>query len=199
MLTLGHIRPTPEEAKRCPYFCTITLPKCHYRKGAIKQCEVMDKLLKRIGENYFEFAFGCYEITLKGNIHAHIICKLREGVQLRSNMASAKMMSSFLKSYSNCDFQCIKNLENILTYIYKDIEDTHNILQGQRDPVISLTQTPERVIKLRCKHGVRVHDECEQCKLYYDNINTYLDVMEYVMDHPLSFDASDRSDVSDSN
>ena len=207
MLTLGNIRPTPDEARGFPYFCTITLPKCHYRKSALKQCEVMDNLLKRIGENFFAEAYGSYELTMKGNVHAHLICKLRDGIQLKSNEASVKMMSSLLKSYSNCDFQIIRNMENILTYIYKDIQETHDILKGERNPIISLTPKKYNLKRIQCAHNVPIDEECKRCgdsiriTRYNDRIYTLRDSGSIPSHMKCSYtDMLDdlRSDVSDS-
>lgn len=171
MLYLGHIQPTKAQQEECKYFCTITLPKCHYTKGALKQYEAMNRHILRIGNNYFEKAYGSYEFTQKGNIHCHLIVKLRPHLELQNNMASAKMMSSFLKSYSNCDFQAIKHLENIIDYLYKDLTTSTAILQV-KSPIISLEPKPSEIRQLSCEHGICVNEQCSACNEKHERQNT---------------------------
>lgn len=135
MFSLGHIQPPIEKFSGFRYFITITLPKCHYKKGALKQSEVMDNMFRRIAANLFEEAYVSYELTLKGNIHAHAVIKVREffeGITFDNEQAqdnaNIKILSQALKQYSNSDVQRIKNVENVYKYLYKEIDITQRIL-----------------------------------------------------------------------
>lgn len=129
MYSLGHIQPKFETfCEDTLFFATITLPKCHYSKPLKAQINAMDKLLFRICGNYFHYAYGAYELTLKGNIHAHVGVKLREHFNHSDMNMSVKLMSSLLKQFSNCDFQLIKNHRNVYDYIYKDTNKMFEIL-----------------------------------------------------------------------
>ncbi len=116
-------------------FVTVTLPKTHYRKGARKQSEVMDMLLKKIGNSYAESFVGAMELTVKGNVHAHLIFKCRElfpDIKFKDNAARLRahvtMLSSCLKHYSICDVQIIKNMSNVDKYVRKDVDITSKII-----------------------------------------------------------------------
>lgn len=176
MYNLGHIQPAIEQVKYHDYFTTITLPKCHYRKGPTKQMEVARSLFKRISTNYFESAYGCTELTKKGNIHIHAIVTLKNGIELPTTEASARMMSAFLKPYSNCDFQVIKNIDNVYNYVYKDIETMKAVLKGS--PCLSWEPKPNDYInKIVCEHGIHYWQDCCKCYKNY-GLDNYQEIYD---------------------
>lgn len=171
MYSLGHIQPAIEDVEDYKFFTTITLPKCHYRKGPTKQFEVAKALFKRICENYFDSAYGCTELTKKGNIHIHAIVSVKtELSSLFTETALARMMSAYLKPYSNCDFQVIKCIDNVYTYVYKDIAVMQKVLE--KSPCISWELKPSKIDNkllksITCIHNVPCMQRCKQCALKY--------------------------------
>jgi hypothetical protein len=128
----------------------------------------MDRLYKLIATNYFELSYGCYEFTMKGNIHAHFLVKLREHVELQTYQASVKMMNAHLKRYSICDFQLIKDHDNVIKYIYKDKFETKSILVI-KDPCRSYLPKPEEY-KNPLSKRMEYYDSTKIYAKYFDEI-----------------------------
>lgn len=139
MKALDHIESRTEVIiSRCPLFVTITLPKSCHRKGPKKQKEIMERHLRLIFSNYAESAIGVYELTMKGNIHAHMFFQPRsffDEIEFSTERAKleaiVKLLSSELKRYSISDIQIIKNQANVYKYLIKEIHVTKQILQSK--------------------------------------------------------------------
>lgn len=166
MFNLGHIEPKIEQLKGLDFFCTITLPKRFYRRRPTAQYKVMDNIMKHIANNYLEEAYGCYELTQKGNIHSHWICRPKDTYLNENPRVTVALMSALLKQYSNCDFQLIKNKENTLQYIYKDKDETIKVLENV-NPVRSI-RIKDRYINPLSNQIIEHIHICESMSEYDD-------------------------------
>lgn len=125
------------EIEDCQLFCTITLPKTCYRKGPVKQAEIMLRHLKQIFLNYFDFMDGALELTNKGNVHAHFLGKYKEGFfeklefkdEFAKHRAYMLAIMSALKKFSIVDVQIAKDKNKIIEYYNKDIDVTAKIIE----------------------------------------------------------------------
>ncbi len=135
MKALDHIESPLEAYHTCTHFITITIPSCMNRKGPIRQKEYMDRYLKHLGDNFFEFFYGCYEFSQKSNLHAHIVALPRDlfpnlvftngEVEKRATLIK---LNAQLRTRSIVDIQLIKNTDNVFKYINKDVEITKAVL-----------------------------------------------------------------------
>lgn len=145
MISLGHTQPTLEYIQsHCDFFCTITLPKCHYKYSCIKQADKMNIHVKRIAENYFHEAYGTYELTQKGNVHCHLLVRLRPEMLIGETKYIVAHLSGLLKRYGNCDFQYVKHHDKCYEYVYKDIAMT-KIMLGGKMAIVSLVRKSDYI------------------------------------------------------
>lgn len=136
-------------------FVTVTLPKSCYRKSPEIQAQIMKRYLHQVHSNYFEEITGCYELTLKGNVHAHFFGIYRkglfEGIEFQNkkaqNNANIKLIFSQLKRYSISDVQAIKNHDQLYTYLNKELNVTAQIIKQKPTFMISNKKIEEAVLK----------------------------------------------------
>lgn len=171
MLSLVHLE-SPLHQYTAQYFVTITLPPSMNRKGPKKQKECLDRMLKRVGANYFEHARGAYEFTQKGNLHMHIVAEPRDmfpDIHFANEKAQQKatitMLKSALNQFSINDIQIIKNMKNIYEYINKDINVTEKILGSS--PYILLEKKESKL------HVLNVTVDKDMDLTCLDEINFY--------------------------
>lgn len=137
MKHLDHIECTVAHAEATyPLFLTITLPKCHYRKKARKQNEVMNRALPYLFADIADKVIGVKELTMKGNIHAHMLLRPRIFTNhLTGNPLSledtVKIINNILKGGPISDLQIVKKHENVLKYLWKDIDITRQLIEAK--------------------------------------------------------------------
>lgn len=172
MNNLDHIESMSADlVERYPMFLTVTLPKCHNRKGMEKQKSVLLKMMKHMFDNYAQDATGAFEFTLKGNVHAHCFFNPRQlfedDVQVKLEIV-VKILSSIFKKYSICDLQIIKDHQHVYNYITKDNEIMRKIMNKpcfsyHRESHVD-KRTIEQKLGLTCSMDVHKMEEIDaQC------------------------------------